>query len=111
MNPQPVSAAEATRWLSDLTNKRPPMITRAEGTIAVPVPSFIMQGADDGVFVRLQNRDGTHIDVFLNAVVAAAMIGEMIEFGKRAEWRNEDDGSVIVHDPQNLPDGVPKSRP
>lgn len=109
MERQPISAAEALAWLEDMEARRPRPMTKAEGIVSIPVPSFSAQGTDDGVFLRFPNRDGSKIDIFLNACLAAQMIETLIDIGIRAIWLNEDDRSVIVHDPQNLPGGDQKS--
>lgn len=99
---EPISAAEATAWEEALGRLRPPAITRAEAERAIPIPSFTTQGTDDGVFLRLAGPDGATVDFFLNAAVAVQLINKLSEIGHRAIWRNEDDGSLIVRDPENL---------
>lgn len=102
MGNEPVMAADAIAWEETLGAMRPAAMTRPEAERAIEISSFSAQNAGNGICLRLAGPSGGAIDLFLNAALAVQMINALCEIGNKGVWRNEDDGSLIVRDPQNL---------
>lgn len=96
-------------WEEDLGRFRPAKIEASAVNSAPTIVSFQAVGAADGAYLRLRTAGGTEVDIFLNAAVAAQIADSIRQIGIGAIWLNEDDGSVIVKDPESLAYRGPKS--
>lgn len=96
-----ITAAEALEWETILGKYRPAQPKPTDAPQCAPVVSFNVLPSSHGLLLRLRTDRG-QADLFLNAAVAIQMADVFQQMGSAAGWMNNDDGSLIVIDPQNL---------
>ena len=96
-----VTAEMMLRWEEGLGRFRPARIDENAGGGAVTILSFEASAAEDGVYLRVRTVGGAVVDIFLNAAVATQMADVIRQIGQAAVWMDED-GAIIVKDPENL---------
>ena len=96
-----ITASEALEWEALLGRHRPQQPKPSDAQGAAPVVSFNVLGSSHGVLLRVRTDKG-QADLFLNAAVAIQIADVIRQVGDAARWMNDDDGSLIVTDPQNL---------
>lgn len=107
--PSSVSGSDAMKWADALVANRPSQPTPETAVAAIEIRSFNAAAAVDGVYLRLATAAGQEVDLYLNAAVATQLIDVLSQMGTAAGWRNADDGSLIVRDPESLAHSGPKS--